>query len=181
MDEAKALKEERKYWTRIYHKTLKGIETMIDVQRRVKNMMKIAAEANTMITEMEEVILEASINNQVINAMNIAEVLEDLRYLVQSNIENQTFQIQQMLADELDVYKGKENIYVDDNIQEIQDLYKKEEVKRKEGRIEDEEVILVKPYKISKTTSISSSAQTSFIIDKVKNLTKYMKFIRAPT
>ena len=86
-----------------------------------------------------------------------------------------------MLADELNTYKGKENIYIDDNIQEIQDLYKKEEVKRKEGRIEDEEVILVKPYKISKTTSISSSAQTSFIIDKVKNLTKYMKFIRAPT
>jgi len=33
MDEAKALKEERKDWTRIYHKTLKGIEAMIDVQR----------------------------------------------------------------------------------------------------------------------------------------------------
>ena len=50
--------------------------------------MKIAAKANTMITEMEEVILEASINNRVINAMNIAEVSEDLRYLVQSNMEN---------------------------------------------------------------------------------------------
>ena len=129
---------------------------MIDIQRRVKDMMKIAAEANTTITEMEEVILEANINNQVINAMNITEVSEDLRYLVQSNI------------------------YMDDNIQEIQDLYKEKEVKREEGRIKNKEVILIKPYKISKTTSTSSSAQTSFITDEVKNLTKYIKFIQAP-
>ena len=33
MDKAKILKEERKDWTRIYYKTLKGIEVMIDVQR----------------------------------------------------------------------------------------------------------------------------------------------------
>jgi len=33
MNKAKALKEERKDWTRIYHKMLEGIETMIDVQR----------------------------------------------------------------------------------------------------------------------------------------------------
>ena len=48
-------------------------------------MMKIAAET---ITEMEEVILEASINNWVTNTTNITGVLENLRYLVQSNIEN---------------------------------------------------------------------------------------------
>jgi len=31
MDEAKVLKEERRDWTRIYHKMLKGIEVMIDI------------------------------------------------------------------------------------------------------------------------------------------------------
>ena len=139
-------------------------------------MMKIAAETNTTITEMEEVILEASINNWVTNTTNITGVLENLRYLVQSNIENWVFQIQQMLADELDTYKGKGNIYMDDNIQEIQDLYKEKE---EEGGIENKEVILIKPYKISETTS--SSAQTSFIMDEVKNLMKYIKFIWAPT
>ena len=82
-----------------------------------------------------------------------------------------------MLADELDAYKKKGNIYVDNNIQEIQDLYKEEEVKREKGMIKDEEVILVKPYEISETTSISSSAQTSFITDEVENLAKYMKFV----
>ena len=82
-----------------------------------------------------------------------------------------------MLADELDAYKGKGNIYVNDNIQEIQDLYKEEEAKKEEGEIENEEVILVKPYETSKTTSSSSSAQMSFIMDEVKNLAKYMKFM----
>jgi len=73
--------------------------------------------------------------------------------------------------------KKKGNIYVDDNIWEIQDLYKEKEVKKEEGRIEDEEVILVKSYEISETTSTLSSAQKSFIMDEVKNLIKYMKFI----
>jgi len=41
--------------------------------------------------------------------------------------------------------------------------------------VEDEEVILVKPYEVSMTTSSSSS--TSFIMDEVENLLKYMKFI----
>ena len=42
---------------------LKGIEAMIDVQRMLKNMKKIAEETNTTITEMEGIILTASINN----------------------------------------------------------------------------------------------------------------------
>ena len=42
--------------------------------------------------------------------------------------------------------------------------------------IEDKEVILVKPYEVSTTTSSLSS--TSFIMDEVKNLLKHMKFVR---
>ena len=79
-------------------------------------MMKIAVETNTTITEIEDMILKASTNNRVINAMNITVVSEDLRYLIQSNMKNQVFQIQQMLADELDVYKGRGNVYLDNNI-----------------------------------------------------------------
>jgi len=85
-----------------------------------------------------------------------------------------------MLADKLDTYKRRGNTYVDDNIQGIQELYKKEEIKKEEGRIEDEEVILIKPYEVSKLTSsklTSSTTQSSFIIDEVDNLFKYMKFI----
>ena len=80
-----------------------------------------------------------------------------------------------MLADKLDAYKGRGNKYVDNNIQKIQKLYKEERIKREEGRIEDTEVILIKPYEVSKL--IFSTTQSSFITDEVKNLLKHMKFI----
>ena len=119
MEEARMMKEERNDWTKMYHKMLKGLEAMIDVQKQVKDIMKIAMETNTMVTEMEDTILKASINNRVLNTTNIAGVSEDLWYLIQSDMENQIFQVQQMLADKLDAYKRKGNTYVDDNIQEI--------------------------------------------------------------
>ena len=54
-----------------------------------------------------------------------------------------------------------------------------EEEKKKEKRVvEDEEVILVKPYEVS---LITSSSRTSFIMDKIENLTKYMKFVKTPS
>jgi len=81
--------------------------------------------------------------------MNITEVSKDLRYLIQSDIENWVFQIQWMLADKLDVYKGRGNIYVDDNIWEIQELFKEKEIRKEDRKIKDEEVILVKLYKVS--------------------------------
>ncbi len=49
-------------------------------------------------------------------------------------MDEQAFQIQRMLADKLDHYKEKDNRYVDDNIQEIQELYIDEEIKRKKKR-----------------------------------------------
>jgi len=57
------MKREREDWTRLYHKILKRLEVMIDVQRIVKDIKKIAEEANTTITEVEGSILTASINN----------------------------------------------------------------------------------------------------------------------
>ena len=51
---------------------------MINVQRQVKDMMKMAEETNTTVTEMEEMILAASINNRMTNATNITGILEDL-------------------------------------------------------------------------------------------------------
>ena len=104
---------------------------------------------------------------------------EDLWYLIQSNMDDRTFQVQRMLADELDQYKGKRNSYVEENIREIQELYMDKEEKRDEGRVEDEEVILIKPYKVSSSTSISTHS-TSFIDEEIENLIKYMKFVKTP-
>ena len=72
---------------------LKGLETIIDVQRMIRDIKKIAGEANITTIEVEGSILSASINNQIMNATNISKISEDLQYLVQSNIEDQTFQI----------------------------------------------------------------------------------------
>ena len=41
---------------------------------------------------------------------------ENLRYLIQSDMDDRAFQIQRMLADELDQYKEKGNRYVEENI-----------------------------------------------------------------
>jgi len=178
MDQAQVMKREREDWTRLYHKTLKGIEAMIDVQRMIKDMKKIAEETSTTVTEMEGTILMASVNNRTMNAMNITQIAEDLRYLVQSDMDEQVFQVQRMLADELDHYKGKGNDYVDGNIKEIQELYMNEEIKEEKGVVETEEVILVRPYEVSSKTT--SSSTMSFITDEVKNLAKYMKFMKTP-
>jgi len=176
MEKARMMKEERNDWTKMYYKTLKGLEAMIDVQKQVKDIMKIAAETNTMIMEIEDMILKASVNNWVINTMNITGISEDLQYLIQSNMENWIFQIQRMLADKLDAYKGKGNVYMEENIREIQELFKEEEIKKEGGYIEEEEIILVKPYEVSKSSS-STTSTMSFITDEVENLLKYMKFV----
>jgi len=120
MDQVQVIKRERKDWERMYHKTLKGLEAMIDVQRVIKDMKKLAEEAGTTVAEMEGTILMASINNCTTNATNITQMAEDLHYLIQSDMDNRVFQIQRRLADELDQYKGKGNRYVEENIREIQ-------------------------------------------------------------
>jgi len=71
-------------------------------------------------------------------------------------MDKRAFQIQRMLANELDHYKERGNRYVNDNIQEIQELYIDEEMKKEKGKVEDEEVILIKPYEVSIKTSLSS-------------------------
>ena len=93
-------------------------------------------------------------------------------------MNEQAFQIQRILADELDQYKGRGNSYVDDNVWEIQDLYMDEKQQGKEkGNIEEEEVILIKLYEVSESSSTKSS---SFIDEEVDNLIKYMKFVKSP-
>ena len=112
------------------------------------------------------------------NITNITQISKDLRYLVQSDMDERAFQIQRMLADELDHYKGRGNNYVDMNIKEIQELYMTEERKENKGTVENKEVILVRPYEVSSTTL--SSFTTSFITDEINNLAKYMKFVKNP-
>ena len=58
-------------------------------------------------------------------------------------------------------------------------MYIDEEQKEKsKEKIEDEEVILIKPYEVSESISTKIS---SFINEEIDNLLKYMKFVRLPT
>ena len=76
---------------RLYHKTLKGLEAMINIHKQVKNMMKIVGEMNMTITKMEKMILKTSINNWTTNVTNITGISEDLWYLIQCDMENQVY------------------------------------------------------------------------------------------
>jgi len=67
---------------------LQEIEVMIDVQRQVKDIIKTVGETNTTITEMEENVLKASVNNQIMNTTNILSISENLWTLIQSDMEN---------------------------------------------------------------------------------------------
>ena len=112
------------------------------------------------------------------NATDITQMAEDIRYLLQSDMDDRAFQIQRRLADKLNRYKGKGNKYVETNIKEIQELYMDREIEKDGRRVEDEEIILVKPYEVS---TITSSSSTSFITDEVEHLLKHMKFVQTPS
>ena len=53
----------------------------------------IAEETSTTVAEMEGTILMASVNNRIINATNITQIAEDLRYVVQSDMDERALQI----------------------------------------------------------------------------------------
>ena len=93
------------------------------MQMQLQNTMKLAEEANIQITEIEPIILQASNNYWMQTAKDIFSISEDLWNIIQSDMENQVYHIQKMLADKLDNCKRKGNNYVEDNIKEIQDVY----------------------------------------------------------
>ena len=95
------MKREREDWERMYHKTLKEIEVMINMQRMLKDIKKITEETNTTVTDIEETILMASTNNQTMNTTNITQIAKDLQYLIQSDMNDRALQVQRILADEL--------------------------------------------------------------------------------
>ena len=124
MEEVSLFKKECNNWTRIYYKLLQDIETMIDIQKQVQDIITLAEETNTTIMEMKGTILKASNNHWILNTANIFSISENLQSLVQNNIENRAYQVQRLLADELDKYKERGNMYVDEHIKKIQELYK---------------------------------------------------------
>jgi len=54
-------------------------------------------------------------------------------------------------------------------------------MKKEEGRIKYEEVILIKLYRVDSSTSSLSIQCSSFINEKINNLLKYIKFMKFST
>ena len=76
--EANLLKKEYNNWTKLYHKLLQGIETMIDILKQVQNIIMLVEEMNITITEIEGTILKASNNHWTLNIANIFSISKDL-------------------------------------------------------------------------------------------------------
>ena len=47
MNLVKTINNEKKNWTKKYHKIIQGIERMVNVQIQLQNIVKLAEEANT--------------------------------------------------------------------------------------------------------------------------------------
>ena len=138
----------------------------------------MAEEANTQIAEIEMTILQASNNYRMQIVEDIFSISEDLWNIIQSNMENQAYHIQMLLVDKLDNCKGKENMYADRQIKEIQDTHKQKDQEMKKlvvnnkGKqlVQDKEVFLYKPYNISPFRPKTS--EPMFIQNKIDNLDK---------
>ena len=53
-----------------------------------KYIKRLAEETNTILIEIEEIVLMTSISNRVMNTTNITQISEDLQYLVQSDMDD---------------------------------------------------------------------------------------------
>ena len=84
------LTNERKDWTKKYHKIIQEIEKIVYIQLQLQNIIKLADKANTQVAEIEVMILQASHNYRTQTTGNIFSISEDLQNIIQSNMENQT-------------------------------------------------------------------------------------------
>ena len=50
---------------------------------------------------------------------------------------------------------------------------------KKTGTVQDDKIILIKPYEVNNYTVSTISKLLSFIDEKIDNLIKYMKFIKS--
>ena len=61
---------------------------MVDIQLQLQNIIKLVEEANTQITEIETMVLQASDNYWTQIAEDIFSISEDLQNVVQNDMEN---------------------------------------------------------------------------------------------
>ena len=98
MDLIITLNNERENWMKKYHKIIRELETMTNIQHQLQSIIQLAEVVNTQLVEIKTTILQAS---------NIMKA----------------YHMQKLLTNKLDRCKGRENAYANNYIKEIQDTY----------------------------------------------------------
>jgi len=73
--------------------------------------------------EIETTILQVSGKYRTQIARDIFSISDDLQNIIQGDMESQAYHIQVLLANELDICKGKGNPQANEYIKKIQDAY----------------------------------------------------------
>ena len=105
-------------------------------------------------------------------------------------MEKQVYYIQVLLVNKIERCWDKGNKWVETHIKEIYEAYQElpqethqpiniNKEKQKEGVVQDEEVLLYKPYNISSEDSWPKMPEPMFIQEEVNNLGKALKTFQA--
>ena len=92
-----------------YHKIIRGLETMANIQLQLQNIIQLAWVANIQLAEIKTTILQASNTYKIQTEGDIFSISGELQDIIQGDMEKQVYHIQTLLVDELERYKGKEN------------------------------------------------------------------------
>lgn len=120
MDLIIALNKKKKDWTKKYHKIIQGLETIIDIQLKIQNITKLADTANNQLVDIEIILLKIGETYRIQISEDIYSISEKLRNIIHEDIEQQTYHIQVLLANELNQYKNKGEERIDENIRVLQ-------------------------------------------------------------
>jgi len=93
---------------------------MIDIQLQIQNITKLTDIANNQLADIETILLKIGETYRIQISEDIYSISEKLRNIIHKDIEQQTYHIQVLLANELNQYKNKEEERVDKNIRVLQ-------------------------------------------------------------
>jgi len=72
------LNNEKKNWTKKYHKIIRGLETIADIQLQLQNIVQLAEVTNTQLAEIKTTILQASDVYKIQTTRDIFSISENL-------------------------------------------------------------------------------------------------------
>ena len=96
---------------------------MAKIQLQIQEMVKLANAANIELTDIKTVLLQPSNIYKEQIGEDIYSITNNLQNIVYRDMEKQAYQIQILLTDKLDQYKGKGDKQVEEYIKIIQETY----------------------------------------------------------